>query len=178
MEFWDLLDENRAPLGRKIARQDKETMGPREYHLVAEVWTCDWQGRVLVTQRDPAKDFPLQWENTGGSVLAGEDSLYGALRELREETGLMARPRDLTLFFSRRERRAFVDSYLFRTDSQSAHLEMQAGETVDYRWITLEQLDELHREGLLALPQADRLLVYRDLLYGLIAQGAAAHTTP
>ena len=178
MELWDLLDENGAPLGRQIDRRDKEKMGEGEYHLVAEVWTCDFEGRVLLTQRDPAKDFPLKWENTGGSVLAGESSLMGALRELKEETGLTARPEQLKLFYSRRERRAFVDSYLYQTDSAGARLTLQPGETIAASWVTLNQLDKIDKAGELALPQSARLRVYRDLLYALIAAGVSAHTTP
>ncbi|AUD14346.1 hypothetical protein CW734_12755 [Planococcus sp. MB-3u-03] len=48
-----------------------------------------------MTQRDPAKPLPMLWETTGGSVITGESSLTGALRELEEETGLLARPEEL-----------------------------------------------------------------------------------
>ena len=51
-----------------------------------------------MTLRDKAKPvYPNCWENTGGAVLAGETSLEGALRELREETGLAAQPEALRL---------------------------------------------------------------------------------
>lgn len=35
---------------------------------------------------------PLKWECVGGSVLKGEDSLTGALRETKEEVGLSLDP--------------------------------------------------------------------------------------
>ena len=49
-------------------------------------------GSFLLTQRDPQKPaFPGCWElSAGGSVLAGETALSGAMRELREETGIQA----------------------------------------------------------------------------------------
>jgi len=33
------------------------------------------------------KEYSNYWENTGGSVLSGETSKVGAIRELFEETG-------------------------------------------------------------------------------------------
>lgn len=51
--------------------------------------------RVLLLQRAPADTLPLKWEVPGGSVdmgIGGDASLiHGAVRELHEETGLVAR---------------------------------------------------------------------------------------
>ena len=86
MEKWDLFDRERRPLGRTQERG--QPLEPGCYHLVVAVCVVDGRGHMLLTLRDKAKPvYPNCWENTGGAVLAGETSLEGALRELREETG-------------------------------------------------------------------------------------------
>lgn len=51
--------------------------------------------RVLLLQRAPADTLPLKWEFPGGSVDMGTDGdlsvIHGMVRELREETDLVAR---------------------------------------------------------------------------------------
>lgn len=48
------------------------------------------EGRVLVARRDPGSHLEGLWEFPGGKIEAGEEPLAAALRELREETGLLA----------------------------------------------------------------------------------------
>ena len=67
-------------------------MGEGEFHLVVYAWIRGGDGRYLLTKRSPNKGYPNMWECTGGSALAGDDSLTAALREVREETGLRLDP--------------------------------------------------------------------------------------
>ena len=70
-EYWDLLDENREPLGMLHRRGDALPAGAR--HLCVEIITvCN--GRILTTLRHPQKHNGGYWEVTTGSALAGEDS--------------------------------------------------------------------------------------------------------
>lgn len=93
MEVWDLVDENKRPINKLHTRG--EAQQPGEYHVVVEILTVNADGRILLTQRDAEKTYPLLWETTGGSVTAGESSLQGAVRELAEETGLVAEEKEL-----------------------------------------------------------------------------------
>lgn len=87
-EYWDLYDENRRPLGETHLRGLALPKGT--YHIVVEVWTVNSKGEILLTLRDPKKEtYPDKWECTGGSILAGETSKTGAVRELFEEIGIM-----------------------------------------------------------------------------------------
>ena len=89
MELWDLYDKDRTPLHRTHPRGTPLPEGA--YHVAVIVVVVNSKGQVLLTRRAPEKDAcPGWWENTGGSVLAGETSLQAIQRELREETGAVA----------------------------------------------------------------------------------------
>ena len=59
MEIWDIYDSSRELTGSTVIRGDKLPSGG--YHIVVTVMTMDSDGRVLVTQRDPCKDFGMLW---------------------------------------------------------------------------------------------------------------------
>ncbi len=163
MELWDLLDQTRRPLGATHRRGDP--LRPDEYHVVVEVWTVNSAGEVLLTLRAPEKDaYPGKWENTGGSVLAGETSLQGAVRELFEETGIRAGEDELLYLETAHRPSVFLDTYLLRRDVPLSALLMQAGETVAARWAALPQIDALIAHGELAEPVRERYLRLRRRL--------------
>lgn len=105
-EIWDLYDKNRNLTGRDHIRG--EIIPDGCYHLVVHVWIKSPDGRFLVSQRAAdRKSYPLMWETTGGSVIKGETSLEGALRETKEELGIDLDPSRGRLVFS--EVRGYVN---------------------------------------------------------------------
>lgn len=146
-ELWDLLDQNRKPLGKTHPRGLKIPEG--SYHVISEIWTVDPLNRILLTLRSADKEFyPNLWEVTAGSVLAGESSRDGAVRELLEETGLKEAPDALHLISTFDFPGVFVDIYAHRMKVASVNL--QQGETSSYRFATLDQIDELIAQGKMA----------------------------
>ena len=92
MEFWDVYDKNRISKGYKIMRGGDRRLGKGEYHITCHVCLFSRDGRMLIQKR---ADFKGLWGglwdiSAGGSVLAGENSLAGAERELFEEVGVRA----------------------------------------------------------------------------------------
>ncbi len=161
MELWDLYDSQRNPLGRTHRRGTPCARG--EYHVVVSVWTVDAQNNVLLTLRDPAKEsYPNHWENTGGSALAGETSLSAAVRELEEETGILATGDELILVGSETTRDTFVDHYLLRRDLPLNEVRLQPGETVDAKWVSLAELDAMIADLSLAKPIGEQFKEIRD----------------
>ncbi len=155
MERWDLFDRQRRPLGRTHERG--QPLEPGCYHLVAAVCVVDGRGRMLLTLRDKSKPvYPDCWENTGGAVLAGETSLEGALRELQEETGITPNPPALRLLDTAWGASSAVDIYLYSMEG-TAQIRLQPGETADYRWVSLEELECMMDAGLIAAPIVPRL---------------------
>ena len=80
MEVWDLYDENKNITGKYCIRGNE--ISDNLYHLVVHVWIKNSKGEYLISQRSENRPkFPLKWECVGGSVLKGETSLHGAIRE-------------------------------------------------------------------------------------------------
>jgi len=160
MEKWDLFDKTRQPLNRIHNRQDKMIIG--EYHIVVDIWTVNDDNEILLTLRHPdKKEYPNFWENTGGSVLAGETNNEGAIRELFEETGIIANQNELFFLGTKKEETAFVDTYITRKNLKISELTMQEGETIDAQWVTLDKLDEMMKSGTIALPVTERVAPLR-----------------
>lgn len=144
-ELWDVYDKDRRPTGRLHRRGDLLPLG--DYHLVVHIWTRDADGRYLLTKRSPNKGFPNMWEPTGGSALAGDDSLTAAIREVREETGLILRPENGVLVDTRQWIDHFDDMWLFRQDYALEDVQLLEGETCDAQKATAAQILQLAQAG-------------------------------
>ena len=156
MEYWDLLDRRRRPLGQRIARQ--QTLPRGTYHAVCFVWIADPDGTFLLTRRAPEKkSYPNLWGCTGGAVQAGETSREAMARELWEETGLTARPEEFQLLRTLRQRQMFCDLYYLQLTQKPEVLRLQPGETVEAGWFSLQQIRQLAKSGQLAPPDCRRL---------------------
>lgn len=158
MELWDIYDENRVATGKTHVRG--VPMGEGEYHLVADVWTVNERQEVLLTRRHPDKPYGLMWECTGGSVLSGETSVEGALRELFEETGIRAKEEQLLLIHSIRQKERFVDTYITRQNVVLKDITIQLEEVVEARFVPFDELTEMWKQGIV-VPKS-RFLLYKD----------------
>ncbi len=141
-ELWDAYSRDGRRLGFDLVRGGPLPEGA--WHMVAEVYALTPNGRVLVTKRHPEKRWGGFWEVTGGSVLKGEGPVQGALRELREETGISVSEADLrSVYVDPRqvEGRAPTIYHCFLTlfDPDQQRIRLQEGETVDYRLLPYEE---------------------------------------
>lgn len=138
MEWNDIYDANRQKTGKLHRRGSRWKKG--EYGLVVCVWVYDGAGKVLMTKRAPEKSFAGTWENSGGAAKAGETSLQAIRRELLEETGIAAEESEFELIGSSRDDIAFYDYYCIRRNTPLEQVILQPGETVDAKWVTLEEV--------------------------------------
>lgn len=155
MEKWDLYTKYREKTGKEHIRGEKLPEG--FYHLVVHVWIRNSRGEYLISQRSASRPtFPLMWECVGGSVLKGESSMEGALRETKEEVGLDLDPKAGRLLFTkirgsdvRYECKMFndiMDVWLFEYDGE-LHLESATtDEVAACRWMTVSEIRELYKE--------------------------------
>lgn len=164
MEVWDLYDKAKNLLGKQHIRGEVIPQG--EYHLVVEIFTINKDGKLLLTQRDAAKTYPLLWECTGGSVTCGETSLMGAVRELEEETGLIASPHELHHIGTIRNEHYFLDSYIWKSKKklELSDLRLQAGEVCGAQFAALKECDEMNACQLIVPKVWERYKVYSDVV--------------
>ena len=149
MELWDAYDchGNKLP-GVTLRRGEPVPEGM--YHLVSEVLVRHEDGSFLLMRRDPGKMRGGLWEATaGGSALRGEDGLACAARELEEETGLTGQFTSLGAVLHEAHRTCYA-VYLCRTGQEKSSVRLQPGETVDFRWVSREELLGLPLEALAA----------------------------
>ncbi len=145
-ELWDLYDADGQKTGRFHERG--KPLPPGGYHIIIHVWIRSREGNYLMSRRHPLKSYPLLWECTGGSVLAGEDSLTGAMREVREELGVVLDQEKGGLFKAERQDnyQVFYNVYLFQLD-ENTPLHLQEDEVVDARWMSPEEIRQLAKAG-------------------------------
>ena len=130
-EIWDLYNENRELLGKDHIRGEQLPIDG--YHLVVHVWIRNSKGQYLISQRSANRPTnPLMWECVGGSVVKGEDSLQGAIREAKEEVGVDLMPEN-----------DIMDVRLFEYDGEVDLGNATTDEVAQVAWMNREQIKEL-----------------------------------
>ena len=148
MELWDAYDKDFQKIEGMILKR-KERIPEGIYHLVSDIIVRHRDGEYLIGQRDARKHFGGMWEATaGGSALQGEDALTCAVRELREETGIISD--DLTEVgrVVSAENRSIYAEFLCITECAKDSIVLQEGETSAYKWVTREELLAMKKEDL------------------------------
>lgn len=146
-ELWDLYDINRNKTGR-TAQRGADNLKEREYHIVANAVILNSKNEILLSKRAAHKEFGLMWECSGGSVLAGETSLEGILREVREELGLVFSKDDaIHLKEIRRDKipPAFKDLWLFRKNVDLKDITLPDSEAIDAKWVSIDEFMEMYQ---------------------------------
>ncbi len=137
-ELWDLYDAQRRPVGRTIPRRGKLPQGC--YHLGVRIVVTDGRGNVLLVHSVKRKGpYTNAWECPGGAVIAGEDSLRGAQRELCEETGIAVDESELHFLASSTVGSCHHDNYLVVRPVPLRALRFQPGETDRARWVPFQE---------------------------------------
>ena len=159
MEKWDLYNAKREKTGLTMQRGENIPKGL--YHLVVSAWIVNQQGQYLLSQRHPDKQYPLYWECTGGSVLSGENSLQGAVREVKEELGITLAPEQGKPIyqFRREDMQDFYDVWLFHADIDIKEMVLQKTEVVDVQWVNQDKLLNMFQKK-----QLHPLITYIDTL--------------
>lgn len=150
MEKWDAYNSDFERIDGKILIRGKEKEIPAGvYHLVCDVLVKHIDDSYLLMKRDYKKAYGGMWEATaGGSALMGETPLQCAVRELKEETGIDALSlTEVGTEFSEDTHAVYVE-FLCITDWDKNHIQMQEGETVDYKWVSREELIAMNRNEL------------------------------
>ena len=149
VELWDLLDKDGNKIGRLHERG--KPLSPEYYFLTVHVWIQNSGGEFLISRR--SADRGHLWHTTGGCVVSGDDSFTSALRETREEIGLILDSGNARFFGRFTVNRIFDDGYmfqdvwLFRQDVDISAVVMQPEEVCGVMWASIEKINQMIAEG-------------------------------
>lgn len=154
-EVWDLYNEKRELLGIDHIRGEQLPIDG--YHLVVHVWIRNSKGEYLISQRSANRPtYPLMWECVGGSVVKGEKSLQGAVREVKEEVGVDLIPENGRLLFTMTRKiidgkifNDITDVWLFDYDGEVNLSNATTDEVAQVAWMSRSQIQELFEENML-----------------------------
>lgn len=140
MEWNDIYNRRGQRTGRIHQRGTPWAEG--EYGLVVCVWVYDGAGKLLLTRRAKGKSYAGTWENSGGAAKAGENGRRAIARELAEETGILADPKEFVFLAGDRDAHNLYRHYCLKRPS-STPIQLQPGETDDFIWATFAQIHEM-----------------------------------
>ena len=104
----------------------------------------------MIDKRRQDKKHGGLWECSGGSILKGENSLEGILRELREELGIIFSEKE-AIFLKEIKRVKtpcnFKDLWLFRRDIKNEEITMPDGEATEFKWVTIDEFMDMFEKG-------------------------------
>ena len=147
MEMVEVINKERVPVGRIVERDTQLNNG--EYHLIVHAWIKDYKSNYLISRRAENKSFGGMWECTGGGVIFGETSIEAAVRETKEEVGLLLKPengRFLTSYFFE-DIHAICDVWLFHQEVELNNLVLQENETSSVKLVSLDVLIDMFNNG-------------------------------
>ena len=146
-ELWDIYDINKKKIG-KTAERDIYQFKEGEYHIVVTGIIINSKNEILISKRAEHKKFGLMWECSGGSILAGETSLEGIIRELKEELGIeFSKKEAIFLKEIRRDKIPpdFKDIWLFKKDIDEREIIFPDGEAIDAKWVTIDEFIQMYK---------------------------------
>lgn len=145
MELVDIYNERHENLNYTKGRRELVT---GEYRLSCFIWVINKDEKILLQQR-PAntKKMPNMWGTTAGGVLAGETSLEGALRELKEELGIDATKEELEFIGSNKRINDYVEVWLCKKNININELKLDQTEVQDAKWFSIEEFEKMLNDG-------------------------------
>ena len=147
-ELWDIYDINKNKKNKLHKRG--LPLDKNDYHIVIHAWVINSNDEVILTKRHSSKKIcPNMWECTEGSIIAGESSIEGAVRELKEEIGLDFEIADAEFFtsFVLNFSNTIIDSYLFKKDVNIDDLVLQENEVSEAKIVNERVYREMCKNG-------------------------------
>lgn len=150
MEKWDVYDESGNLTGYTKTKADIWTC--EEYHLGASLWLINLKGDLLIQKRAASKRrHPNVWCNIGGSVVSGENSRQGCVREVEEEVGIKLNAKDLVFLQRERFETIINDDYVLIYDFPIENVVIKSDEVSEVKWASIDEIKYLFTQGLFML---------------------------
>ena len=185
MEHFDVLDEYGNKMGQMKPRDDVHRDG--DWHRVVHAWIINSKGELLLQKRAKNKEmYPNMWDiSSAGHVCAGDDPIASAMREMKEELGLMLKEKDFEYLFTVKNQvvlhngafinNEFDDVYLVTMEVDISKLILQKEELSEVKWVDFVEYEKhidakdpkyvLHREE------------YKRRFFGVLHERFGIHNT-
>ena len=162
MELWDAYKHDGSLAGIDLIRGEPIPDGL--CHIVCEILVRHTDGSFLLMQRDFNKEgYPGMYEaSAGGSVLKGETSVDGAMRELKEETGITADNLTQIYCVMNDNQKVVYHGFLCVTDCDKSSVTLQEGETISYMWLSKNEFIEFINSEKYIGKHKDRITPYLE----------------
>lgn len=139
MELLDIYDREGEKKGITVFRG--EYIRPDDYILVVHVYIYNKDKEFLIQRRSRRKRVNSgKWDITGGAVKAGEESFAAALRETREEIGLVLDPALMRYAGRIISIKHLVDIYFVPAEFELPELVLQEEEVSEVKLIKAQEL--------------------------------------
>jgi 8-oxo-dGTP diphosphatase len=163
IEYWDIYDVSRNKTGQLHQRGLELEDG--QFHLVVAIWIKNKDNEILLTKRNPEKLWGNYWECTGGCVIAGEDSITGAKRELFEEIGIEITQEPLRFLGTTIHKTWFTDTYLLEKDILLSNLKLQSKEVNDVKLVNINEFNAMCMKDLIVPVVLEQFIHYRNEIF-------------
>lgn len=151
-EYFDILDENGNKTGKTKLRSEVHRDG--DWHKAIHICIINDNGDILLQRRCATKDSnPNMLDiSCAGHLIAGDDSLSGAIRELKEELNLDIKQEQLqyikTLKRSSKYTETFInnefnDIYILRTNKSIDDMKFQEEEISELFFVPYKKFKEM-----------------------------------
>jgi len=151
-EYFDILDENGNKTGKIKLRCEVHKDG--DWHKAIHIWIINNKGDILLQRRCATKDSnPNMLDiSCAGHLTAGDNSLSGAIRELKEELNLDIQQEDLqfikTLKRSSKYTETFInnefdDLYILRTNKSIDDMKFQEEEISELFFVPYKKFKDM-----------------------------------
>lgn len=177
-EFFDILDEQGNKTGKTKARTEVHRDG--DWHKAVHIWIVNDKDEILLQKRSPNKDsYPNMWDiSSAGHLTAGDDSLQGAIREIKEELGVDVTPSQLKLIGVRKKadkysqtfiNNEFNDVYLLRLSLDLDKITLQEDEVSEVKYIPINKFRSMikTRDKTLLMHDDEFEMLFKALGYQL-----------
>ncbi len=151
-EYFDILDENGNKIGKTKLRSEVHKDG--DWHKAIHIWIINDNGDILLQRRCATKDSHPNMLDIScvGHLTVGDDSITGAIRELKEELNLDIKQEDLqfikTLKRSSKYTETFInnefdDLYILRTNKGIDDMKFQEEEISELFFVPYKEFKKM-----------------------------------
>ena len=144
MEYLDLYDEFRKPIGEKILRSKNMKKEKGIYINIVIVFIENSEGKFLIQKTSKEKESIFA--TTGGLVKSGSSPDQTIVEEIKEELGIDVSIDELDLIYTDKREYAFQDTYYLKKDIDINDLTLQESEVEYVKWLSVDEIRKLIKE--------------------------------